>query len=62
MTPDGTLHVGPSRIVLTAEGEVLFRGQDRTTGERFTGRAGGGATVTIYQGDDFFQFNVVADS
>lgn len=61
IAPDGTLHAGPSRIVLTTETDVLFRGEDLATGERFTGRAGGGATVTLYVGDDFFQYNVVAE-
>lgn len=58
---DGTLAVDPSRIVLTPDGTVLFRGHDLATGERFSGRAGGGATVTLYDGDEFYQFNVVAE-
>jgi len=59
--PDGTLLVGAvHRLALAAEDAVLFRGQDLVTAERFTGRAGGGASVTLYaDGGDFFQYAVV---
>lgn len=59
----------PARIVLPATGaaialalaledDVAFAGYDPETRERFTGRAGGGASVTIYaaRGGDFFQY------
>ena len=62
VAPDGTLHAGDARIVLTAEDEVLFHGVDLATGERFAGRAGGGAIVTLYLGDDWFQHQVVAEA
>jgi hypothetical protein len=61
LLPDGMLEAGVSRIRLTAEGDVLFRGEDLTTGERFTGRAGGGAIVTLYDGEDWFQYHLVTD-
>jgi hypothetical protein len=55
----------PARIVLEGtgaaiafalDGDVAFWGCDPTTGVRFTGRAGGGASVTVYAGDDYFQY------
>ncbi|WP_376095582.1 hypothetical protein ACE7GA_03310 [Roseomonas sp. CCTCC AB2023176] len=61
LLPDGALEAGASRIRLTADGDVLFRGQDLTTGERLTGRAGGGAIVTLYDGDGWFQYHLVTD-
>jgi len=54
----------PGRIVLPSgaiafclEGDVAFAGFDPETRERFTGRAGGGASVTIYDArGDWFQY------
>jgi hypothetical protein len=61
----------PARIVLSGgaaaidiafDGDVTFGGFDPISGERFTGRTGGGASVTIYdaQGADYFQYAVGA--
>ncbi len=47
------------RIAITFHDRVLFDARDLTTGERASGRAGGGATVTLYEGEDWFQYNVV---
>lgn len=55
----------PGRIVLedgaavafTLEGDIGFSGYDPEARERFTGRAGGGASVTIYDArGDWFQY------
>jgi hypothetical protein len=54
----------PGRIVLpdgaiafALEGDVAFAGFDPESRERFTGRAGGGASVTIYDAKgDWFQY------
>jgi len=50
-------------VELALVGDVFFEGVARASGERFTGRAGGGSSVTLYeQGrDDYFQYAVVAD-
>ena len=59
-TPEGDMLVGTSRVTLVFEDAVLFRGRDMATGARFTGRAGGGASVTLYaDGGDYFQYAVV---
>jgi hypothetical protein len=49
---------GRGPIELTLTDDIRFDGVVR--GEPFTGRAGGGASVTIYEvgGDDYFQFAV----
>ena len=41
--------------------DIGFRGYDHSSGEAFSGRAGGGASVTLYSQDqrDFFQYAVV---
>lgn len=54
--------VNPGGVVaLAMEGDVWFRGQVAATGERFTGRAGGGSSVTLYdEAGDFFQYAVMA--
>ncbi len=50
LLPDGAIAFG-------LEGDVAFAGFDPDSRERFTGRAGGGASVTIYdQRGDFFQY------
>ena len=54
----------PGRIVLPdgaiafrLEGDIAFAGFDPDSRERFTGRAGGGASVTIYDArGDWFQY------
>ena len=58
-----------TRILLPGDGEaidlvlsddVAFAGYDPTSRERFTGRAGGGSSVTIYDSErgDYFQYAV----
>jgi hypothetical protein len=56
--PDGR---GPVELTLT--GDVGFDGYDHESREPFSGRAGGGASVTLYDRDrkDFFQYAVVAE-
>lgn len=56
--PDGR---GP--IELTMTGDVGFDGYDHGAREPFSGRAGGGASVTLYDRDhnDFFQYAVAAE-
>lgn len=48
------------RIDLDLVGDIGFSGYDHTSDEAFTGRAGGGSTVTIYdaQGVDYFQYAI----
>ncbi len=43
--------------------DVDFEGYDHNSGETFSGRAGGGASVTIYESltMDYFQYAVAAD-
>ena len=57
--PDGR---GP--IELTLVGDVGFDGIERGNGEPFSGRAGGGASVTLYDRDrnDFFQYAIGTDA
>jgi len=50
---------GFGTVSITLEGDVAFSGIETQSGQRFTGRAGGGTTVTIYQSDDYFQYAVV---
>lgn len=47
-------------IEFKSTGDVTFAGFDNMSSEGFTGRAGGGSTVTIYDagGHDFFQYAV----
>ena len=58
---DGVVEADGTRLEVAFRDRVLFDARDLATGERVSGRAGGGATVTLYEGDDFFQFNVVAE-
>ena len=48
---------------MTLVGDVGFDGFDHDGQEPFTGRAGGGASVTIYDrgGNDYFQYAVGTD-
>ncbi len=50
-------------VDLRLVGDVGFAGYDHASNEPFTGRAGGGASVTIYdrEGVNFFQYAVVAE-
>lgn len=62
---DGDQIVVPSlraTIDLALVGDVGFGGYDHSSDEPFTGRAGGGASVTLYSRGqhDFFQYAVVA--
>jgi len=49
---------GPVSLRLT--GDIGFEGQELASGERFTGHAGGGASVTLYDSRciGFFQYAV----
>jgi hypothetical protein len=49
-------------IDLKFVGDVWFDGFDHSSGEWFSGRAGGGATVTLYDHDqtNYFQYAVAA--
>lgn len=59
-TAGDDLLVGTRRLTLGFDDAVLFRGEDLESGARFTGRAGGGASVTLYaDGGDYFQYAVV---
>lgn len=57
--PDGR---GP--IDLTLVGDVGFDGVEQGSNEPFSGRAGGGASVTLYErsGEHYFQYAVAAES
>jgi hypothetical protein len=57
--PDGR---GP--IELTLVGDVGFDGVERGSGEPFSGRAGGGASVTLYDRNrnDYFQYAIGTDA
>jgi len=52
---------GEAPIEIAFDGDVTFRGFDPASGERFSGRTGGGASVTVYAADgvDYFQYAVV---
>jgi hypothetical protein len=50
---------GFGTVTVALDGDIGFSGVDQATGQRFTGRAGGGTTVTIYQHDDYFQYAIV---
>lgn len=51
-------------IELHLNGDVAFDGYDHISDEAFTGRAGGGASVTIYDRDqhNYFQYAVVTEA
>jgi hypothetical protein len=65
-TADGRITLGGRQgaIELRLTGDVAFDGYDHTSDEAFTGRAGGGASVTIYDRDqrDFFQYAVFTEA
>lgn len=56
--PDGR---GP--IELTFSSDVAFDGYDHGESEPFSGRAGGGASVTLYdrERNDYFQYAIAGD-
>ena len=58
------LPCGAAPIEIALAGDIAFAGFDPASGERFTGRAGGGSSVTIYdrRQDEYFQYAVVGDS
>lgn len=62
---DGRILCGDmdAAIELCLDTDIGFHGYDHGSGEPFTGRAGGGASVTIYEhdGPNFFQYAVVAE-
>lgn len=53
----GQIVLSNGSITFGLEGDVAFAGFDPDSRERFTGRAGGGASVTIYDSrGDWFQY------
>ena len=62
---DGQILVPSLRatIDLSLEGDVSFVGYDHMDDEPFSGRAGGGASVTLYNRGqhDYFQYAVAAE-
>ena len=54
---DHGLEVDGQAITLTPRDNVLMDGE--ASGERFWLRAGGGSSVTVYLGADFFQYAMV---
>jgi hypothetical protein len=52
-----------SSVDLNMTGDVGFDGYDHSSGEPFSGRAGGGASVTVYDRAqvNFFQYAVAAE-
>jgi len=48
-------------IDIAFDDDIAFSGRDSLSGERFSGRAGGGSSVTIYddQRADYFQYAIV---
>lgn len=59
-TADGIALDGAGPIALCLTGDIAFEGQDLASGERFSGHAGGGASVTLYDAHrtGFFQYAV----
>ncbi len=63
--PDGrhiVLSGGRAPIRIELDDDVGFSGFDPKSGEGFTGRAGGGSSVTVYEGDGYYQFALVNES
>ncbi|WP_424135702.1 hypothetical protein [Roseomonas chloroacetimidivorans] len=58
--PDGIQIDGRERIDLRLSSDVAFEGYDHGTAEHFSGHAGGGSSVTLYDSRrvDFFQYAV----
>ena len=65
-TADGRIMLAGRQeaIELRLLGDVAFDGYDHISDESFTGRAGGGASVTIYDRGqmNYFQFAVVTEA
>ena len=59
--PGRIIPAGATPISITMSEDVGFSGFEPNSGEHFSGRAGGGSTVTIYDNrlDDYFQYAVV---
>ncbi|MBP0494578.1 hypothetical protein [Roseomonas indoligenes] len=51
---------GAAAVDLRLNGDIAFEGQDHASGERFTGHAGGGASVTFHDSRrvHFFQYAI----
>jgi hypothetical protein len=59
--PARLLLPGGEAIAFALEGDVGFAGYDPESRERFSGRAGGAASVTVYDArGDFFQYAMLA--
>jgi hypothetical protein len=67
-----TVHVEANRITVPSlpavvdfklSGDIGFDGYDHSSDEWFSGRAGGGASVTLYDRDerDYFQYAVAVE-
>jgi hypothetical protein len=65
-TEEGRIVLAGKRdaIDLQLSGDVGFDGYDHISDEAFTGRAGGGTSVTIYDRDqtNYFQYAVVTEA
>ena len=61
--PDLAIEGFREPLRLELEDDVFFAGYDPGSGERFTGRCGGGSSVTIYESasGDYFQYALAAD-
>jgi hypothetical protein len=53
---------GSRAIAISLDGDIGFSGIDPASGAAFSGRAGGGTSVTIYEADDFFQYAIVTSA
>ncbi|MGB6538524.1 MAG: hypothetical protein WBF58_21480 [Xanthobacteraceae bacterium] len=53
----------PAIVDFRLTGDIGFDGYDHSSDEPFSGRAGGGSSVTLYDRDqrDYFQYAVVAE-
>ena len=58
--PSGLIVEGAGEIEIRLLGDVGFEGYDHSSAERFSGHAGGGASVTLYGPlrADYFQYAV----
>jgi hypothetical protein len=55
------LLIGPAgdAVAFSLEGDIAFAGYDPASRTRFTGRAGAGASITLYAGEDYWRFAVL---
>jgi hypothetical protein len=53
----------PATVDFSLSGDVGFDGYDHDSAGHFSGRAGGGASVTLYDGEErnYFQYAVVTE-